>query len=47
VIVNLVSIGSALGMAAAVKQFRQRFPRQRFAVEGEKKPDDDQGEPLV
>jgi hypothetical protein len=27
VVINLVSTGSALGIAAAVKQFRQRFPK--------------------
>ena len=36
VVVNLVSTGSALAIAAAVKQFRQRFPRHKIEVEGEK-----------
>jgi hypothetical protein len=39
VIVNLVSTGSALAIAAGVKQFRQRFPRHKIEVEGEKEDD--------
>jgi hypothetical protein len=38
VVINLVSTGSAVGIAAAVKQFRQRFPKAAAKVEGE--PDD-------
>jgi hypothetical protein len=35
VIVNLVSTGSVVAIAAAVKQFRTRFPRHKIEVEGE------------
>jgi hypothetical protein len=38
VVINLVSTGSAVGIAAAVKQFRQRFPKATVKVDGE--PDD-------
>jgi hypothetical protein len=30
-----VSTGSAVGIAAAVKQFRQRFPKASVKVDGE------------
>jgi hypothetical protein len=40
VIVNLVSTGSVVAIAAAVKQFRARFPRHKIEVEGEAEPDD-------
>jgi hypothetical protein len=43
VIVNLVSTGSALAIAAAVKQFRTRFPRHKVEVEGD--TEDDHAEP--
>ncbi len=38
VVINLLSTGSAVGIAAAVKQFRQRFPKAAVKVDGE--PDD-------
>lgn len=44
VIVNLVSTGSAVAIAAAVKNFRNRVPRAKVDVEGKTDDSPDPGE---
>lgn len=43
VAVNLVSTGTLVAIGAAVKRFRQRFPKIKLKVEGEDDGPDDGG----